>query len=165
MKREDLEREKTALIEELGVHLENDNLPPVAARIFATLILNGNKGVTFDQLVCDLKAGKSTVSSHLEHLQLTNKIKYFTKAGDRKRYFTINDGLIQNMVEQMITKWESEKKIHRKVLDYKKKHNEVFRKTDEFKFDLDFQKDFLTFLEEASAAIQKLKMKINQRNS
>ena len=165
MKREELEAEKTALIEELGVQLENDNFPPVAARIFATLILNGKKGITFDQLVCDLKAGKSTVSSHLEHLQVANKVKYFTKPGDRKRYFTINDGLMLNMIEEMIAKWESEKRIHEKVLDYKKKHNKFCSKTQEYQFELEFQQDFLTFLHEASAAIQKLKLKVNQSNT
>lgn len=163
MEREALEAEKKALIEELGVQLENDHLPPVAARIFATLILNGKKGVTFDQLVCELKAGKSTVSSHLDHLQATNKVKYFTRPGDRKRYFTINDGLMLNMIEEMIAKWESEKKIHEKVLDYKKKHNEFCSETEEYQFELEFQRDFLTFLEEASTAIQKLKLKISTR--
>ncbi len=54
----DLEIKKKNLIEELGVHLEKDNLAPLAARILATLILSGKIGVTFDELVCNLKAGK-----------------------------------------------------------------------------------------------------------
>lgn len=164
MKQEDLEIEKTELIEQLGVQLENDKLAPVAARIFATLILSGKRGVTFDKLVKDLNASKSTVSSHLDYLQSTNKIRYFTKPGDRKRYFIINEDLMMNFIDEMIAKWEADKRVHEKVLEYKKKHNQFTDINEGYQFDLEFQKDFLTFLEEATAAIQKLKLKITTRN-
>ena len=75
MNKSDLEKEKTRLVEKLGVQFEQEyQLAPVAARIFATAIVTGKKGITFDQLVKDLNAGKSTVSCHLEHLQATNRI-------------------------------------------------------------------------------------------
>lgn len=164
MNKEELEEQKHALIEQLGVQLENDNLAPVAARIFATLILSGHQGVTFDKLVCELNASKSTVSTHLEHLQATSRVKYFTKKGDRKRYFIINPGLMLNVIDEMVAKWEADKKVHEKVLEYKKKHNELNEEIDHPKFDLEFQKDFLTFLSEATTAIQKLKIKISKRN-
>ena len=77
----DLGIERKNLIEELGVHLEGDHLAPLAARILATLILSGKKGVTFEELVNELNAGKSTVSTHLDHLQNTNRVTYFTKPG------------------------------------------------------------------------------------
>jgi len=163
MKKERLEEEKKELIEQLGVQLETENLAPVAARIFATLILNGKQGATFEQLVNDLHASKSTVSAHLEHLQSTNKVTYFTKPGDRKRYFIITPDLMFNVIEEMVRKWESQKRIHEKVLEYKQKHNEYARdEQDEIQFDLEFHKDYLTFLHEATAAIQKLKLKIVQ---
>src|SRR5690606_32661425 len=117
MKKERLEEEKKELIEQLGVQLETENLAPVAARIFATLILNGKQGATFEQLVNDLHASKSTVSAHLEHLQSTNKVTYFTKPGDRKRYFIITPDLMFNVIEEMVRKWESQKRIHEKVLE------------------------------------------------
>lgn len=162
---EGLEKQKKELIEQLGVQLENDKLAPLAARVMATLILNGKQGVTFEQLVNELNASKSTISTHLEQLQATNRIKYFTKTGERKRYFIINPDLMLNVIDEMIAKWETETKIHEKILDYKKSHNELCQQREEFKFDLEFQKDFLTFLREATTAIQKLKTKINQRNS
>ncbi|UJH90022.1 hypothetical protein LZ575_13880 [Antarcticibacterium sp. 1MA-6-2] len=70
-----------------------------------------------------------------------------------------------NVIDEMIAKWETETKIHKKILSYKKKHNDVCQRREEFKFDLEFQEDFLTFLKEATTAIKKLKTKINQRNS
>ena len=40
-------KEKMALVEKLGVHLENrEQLAPVAARILSYIILTGKKGTT-----------------------------------------------------------------------------------------------------------------------
>ncbi len=165
MQKEDLEIQKRRLIEQLGVHLEGENLAPLAARIFATLILTGKKGITFEELVNDLCAGKSSISTHLDHLQATNRVKYYTKPGDRKRYFIINPDLMLNIIDEKINRWENEKKIHIEIQQYKKRKNELCREDEDFKFDLDFQEDFLTFLEETTAAVQKFKSKILSRNS
>lgn len=162
--KEDLEKEKKILVEELGVQLENDKLAPVAARIFATLILSGKEGVTFDQLVCDLNASKSTVSTNLENLQATNRVTYFTKPGDRKRYFVIKEDLKSNLIDEMVAKWEADRKIHEKVLEFQKKHNES-KEEGSLAFDLEFLEDFLTYLNEATTAIKKLKCKLDQRNT
>ena len=163
MKEKELEQQKTELIELLGVQLECDNLAPLAARIFATLILTGKQGLTFEQLVCDLNASKSSVSSHLENLQTSQKVKYFTKPGDRKRYFIIHPNLMVNVIDEMTSKWETEKELHQKVLSYKKECNRKATDKD-LLFDLEFQQDFLTFLEEATSAIQKFKSKIQQKH-
>lgn len=165
MKEEELNAQKRKLIEQLGVHFEGENFAPLAARIFATLILTGKKGVTFDELVSDLCAGKSSISTHLDHLQSTNRVKYYTKSGDRKRYFIINPDLMLNIIDEKITKWETEKKIHEKILEYKKNRNELNEEKDGYQFDLDFQEDFLTFLEETTAAVQKFRSRILSRNT
>mgnify|MGYP006195333883 CR=1 FL=1 len=159
----DLEQQKSELIELLGVQLESDNLAPLAARIFATLILTGREGITFEQLVLDLNASKSSISSHLEHLQTSQRVKYFTKPGDRKRYFIVHPNLMVNVIDEMTSKWETEKELHQRVLDYKKEYNKKATEKDHL-FDLEFQQDFLTFLEEATSAIQKFKLKIQQKH-
>lgn len=160
----ELDVQKKNLIEELGVHLEKDNLAPLAGRIMATLILSGKKGVTFDELVCNLQAGKSTVSTHLDHLQNTKRVKYFTKPGDRKRYFIIDPNLVLNVMDELLNKWENEKKLHLKIREYKQQCNKRAEETGEFQFDLEFQDDFLTFLEETSNAVRKFKSKYISRN-
>lgn len=160
----ELDVQKKNLIEELGVHLERDNLAPLAARIMATLILSGKKGVTFDEMVCNLQAGKSTVSTHLDHLQNTKRVKYFTKPGDRKRYFIIDPDLIVNVMDELLNKWENERKLHLKIREYKQQCNEKAEESGEFQFDLEFQDDFLTFLEETSNAVKKFKSKLISRN-
>ncbi|MEX2350291.1 MAG: transcriptional regulator [Flavobacteriaceae bacterium] len=79
---------KEELIEELGVHFENlYHLPPLATRIYAILILNGNDGLTFEELMGLTEASKSSVSTSINLLLQTSKIEYYTKPGDRKRYF------------------------------------------------------------------------------
>ena len=94
------------LIEKLGVHLEvKEQMAPVAARILATLILTGKQGITFENLVCELGASKSTISTHLTTLQAATRITYYTKSGDRKKYFIlIPDVMIQSM-EEMLKTW------------------------------------------------------------
>lgn len=163
MKKKELGQQKIELIEQLGVQLESEKLAPLAARIFATLILTGNEGITFEQLVSDLNASKSSVSSHLEHLQTGQRVRYFTKPGDRKRYFTVHPNLIFNVIDELTLKWETEKELHNKVLHYKKEYNKL-TKEESLLFDLEFQQDFLTFLEEATSAIQKFKSKIQQKH-
>lgn len=164
MNKSDLEKEKTRLVEKLGVQFEKEyQLAPVAARIFATAIVTGKKGITFDQLVKDLNAGKSTVSCHLEHLQATNRIEYYTKTGDRKRYFVVKPDLMEKYIEEMTAKWEAQRCIHKEVLEFKIQSNELNK--EDPPFDLEFQKSLLDFLDEATAAVNKLKKNIATNNS
>lgn len=165
MKETEIYVQKKKLIEQLGVLLEGDNLAPIAARILATLILTGKKGITFDELVRDLCAGKSSISTHLDHLQSTNRVKYYTKPGDRKRYFIMDPNLILHVIDEMTKKWKTEKEVHQEILEYKNQCNELMQEKEEYQFDLEFQKDFLTFLEESTTAVEKFKSKIIARNA
>jgi len=83
------EQEKEEIIELFGVHFEkHHNMPPLASRIFATLILNSKeKDLTFEELVNITGASKSSVSTSIHLLLETKKIEYYTVCGDRKKYF------------------------------------------------------------------------------
>jgi len=152
------------IIEKLGVHIEGrEQLAPLAARILSTLILTGKRGITFESLVCELGASKSTIFTHLTTLQAANRITYYTKSGDRKKYFIlIPDVMIQSMTE-MLKKWKCEQEIHREIMDYKKEINESLEEESE-KFDLEFHKDYLDFLGQASASVEKLQKKLIEKN-
>jgi len=101
---------KEELIEDLGVHFEGlYHLPPLACRIYSILILNGYDGMTFDQLMGQTEASKSSVSTSINLLIQTDKVDYFTKAGDRKRYFRnrknhlkLRLGNYKNLIEREI---------------------------------------------------------------
>ncbi|MEN9907679.1 MAG: hypothetical protein RLZZ540_820 [Bacteroidota bacterium] len=85
----DFNTEREEIIELYGNHFEKlYNIPPLAARILGTLIIDGCKtGLTFESLVEKLGASKSSISTNLNLLLKMDKISYFTKAGDRKKYF------------------------------------------------------------------------------
>jgi len=159
--------EKMALVEKLGVHLENrEQLAPVAARILAYIILTGKKGTTFEDMVTILCASKSTISTHLNHLQDLKKIVYFTKTGDRKKYFIINKDMIVQHIDNMINEWQEVRELHLEIKSYKEAFNSHKVENEEEKFDLNFHNDYIKFLDEASASIEQLKTKLtdNQFN-
>ncbi len=158
MEIEELDNEKNRLTEKLGVLMEKKyKLAPVAARILSTLILSGKQGLTFDELVQQLQASKSTVSTNLEFLQNIKRIEYFTIPGDRKRYFKLNANFTVEVIDEMINAWETEKAVNQEILQYKEKRNTYNQDHDLPLFDLEFQKNLLVFLEETTAAIKKLK--------
>jgi len=155
--------QKSILIEKLGVHLEQtEQLAPVASRVLATLILTGQKGTTFEELVTDICASKSTISTHLTHLQTIKRVDYYTKQGDRKKYFVPTKcGLIERMGE-MLDNWTEEKQLHLDIIKYKTHRNEISENESD-KFDLEFHNDYLIFLEQAESSISKLKEKMNKK--
>jgi DNA-binding transcriptional regulator GbsR (MarR family) len=154
-------KEKMALVEKLGVHLEaREQLAPVAARILAYVILTGKRGATFEDMVSILCASKSTISTHLNHLQDLNKIVYFTKTGDRKKYFVINKDTIIQHVDRMISHWQEEREIHFEIKQYKEQQNTKKIENDEEKFDLNFHNVYMKFIEEASSSVKELREKL-----
>ena len=149
-----LNSQKSAIIERLGVYFEKEkNSPPLAARILATLISNGNKGTTFDQLVNDLGASKSTISTHLTNLEHNNSITYYTKCGDRKRYYILKPGYITRKITAQINQWDTEIVIQKEVLAYKKNYNREQQSED--RLPVDFHKLLLQFLEDAVQYLEK----------
>ncbi len=76
------------LVEKLGVHLENrEQLSPFAARILAYIILTGKISTTFDDMVTILRASKSTISTHLNHLQDLKKNSLYHKNWRSQKIF------------------------------------------------------------------------------
>lgn len=164
-KEEQLEIQKQKLIEQLGVIFEKKHrLAPLAARIVSTLVLTGQQGVTFDEFVQNLNASKSTVSNHLDQLQSTRRIRYYTKSGDRKRYFVINPDLTVEIINETVAAWETEKNVQEEILRYKEERNMLNKEKDLPLFDLEFHQNLLVFLNEATTAIQKLKNRITSKN-
>lgn len=160
----DLQTQKNQLVERIGVYIENkDQLPPLAARIYATLTLTGNDGITFEQLVNDLNASKSTVCTHLNTLQANEMASYFTKPGDRKRYFIVAPNRFTKVIDEMIERWNDQQQIQRDIIDYKQLANTINSQTPEF--DLNFHLNYLEFLDEASHLVKKLKQNILNNNS
>ncbi len=161
MQKEQIISQKNELVERLGVYLENqDNMAPLEARIFSTLILMGKRGHSFEGLVEDLNASKSTICTHLNTLQASGRVSYHTRPGERKRYFNVAPNRLVQVMDEMLQKWDAQKEIHTDILNYKRTASEE-NFTSEDEFDLDFHKNYLQFLDEVSSSVKKLKQKIS----
>ncbi len=155
--------EKQDLVERLGVFMEQkEQLAPVAARILSYIVLTGKLGTTFEDLVRDLCASKSTISTHLNHLQGIKRIVYFTKPGDRKKYFIINKDLIIQSLSEMITTWKDELLLYEEIMLYKENVNKS--EGTEIHYDLDFHHGYMQFLKETIKTVTDLRTKIINRN-
>lgn len=139
-------------------------MAPLAARILATLILTGKQGTTFESLVCELGASKSTISTHLTTLQATNRITYYTKSGDRKKYFRLIPDVMIKSMEDMLGSWKSERDLHLEIIEYKQEINKTLAKDSEKYFDLEFHTEYLEYLDQASASIRKLQKRLSEKH-
>lgn len=150
------------LVEQLGVSLEKrENLAPIAARLMAVLVVNCERGICFDELVHELGASKSTISTHLSHLTSVGLVDYITKPGDRKRYFILTPNRILQFIDEKINMWEEDKIIHLQLINYKTR---VSESKPESPCDISFHSDFLQFLDEAIALFTRLKLKIKNKH-
>jgi len=156
MKMNQVEKRKCELVEKLGIFIEKkEQMAPVAARIFSHIILTGKQGTTFEDLVSGLCASKSTISTHLNHLQDLKKVNYFTKTGDRKKYFVLNKDTMLQGISDMVEEWKGEKQLHIEIKAYKEEANEALE--EENQFELGFHDSFIEFLDGAITSIIKLK--------
>lgn len=120
-----MEPEKYKLIEEFGLMLEDSyQLSPLGARIYALLVLS-KSGITFDEIRDSLRASKSSISTNINSLLQLKFITYYTKTGDRKRYFKTSNENLLTLLEKELKKAEKTLDIVRKVNAFKKKHYPV----------------------------------------
>ncbi|MDX1363679.1 GbsR/MarR family transcriptional regulator [Arenibacter latericius] len=120
----DIFQEKKVLIEEIGLTLEERaGLAPLAARIYATLILSSNAGLTFDEIIEITEACKSSVSSNLNVLLQLDYVEFYTKTGDRKRYFKTSPNFVKNAMNHYGGLLKKELEVINKVRDFNKLNN------------------------------------------
>jgi len=156
-----ISNKKMELVEKLGVHFENAyRLAPVAARILSYVVLNGGVGTSFEELVENLGASKSTISTHLNHLQGVKRILYFTKPGDRKKYFVMNKDSLILSIDEMIQSWEKLRELHVEIKDYKlsSEYPETSEATS--KLNSEFHDTYINFIDDVTKSISELKAKI-----
>lgn len=145
-----LEVRKKELVEKFGSFMEHqENLPPIAARIFASLFINKGDGMTFDELVNFLSASKSTISTNIQLLTNRGMLTFFTKPGDRKKYFILSPESLLARVDEEIIQHRMEYQIVKEIIDFREEVNEKDTDTTEVKSYpyLDFLSNTLSLLE------------------
>ncbi len=130
------------LIEALGMHFESlYQMPPLATRMYAMLLLTTSEGLTFEELMEATEASKSSVSTNLNLLVRTQKIEYFTKPGDRKRYFKKNPNYLKDRLSNHSQQVNKELKLFEVTCTFMKHHCEAsYKKNEKF---TTIYKDFL----------------------
>lgn len=118
--------EKQKLIEEMGLYFEkNVQIPPLAARIYAIMILSPEAGHTFEEIMELVCASKSSVSTNLHLLLQLKNIEYFTKTGDRKRYFRSSRDYLHIMLQEYLTNVQGQLRLVEKINEFNSKNNPI----------------------------------------
>lgn len=87
---QEIAEEQKMLIEDIGISLEARlGLSPLASRIYALLILSDSLGLTFEGIREAIPASKSSISVNINVLIQLKYIDYYTKPGNRRRYFKV----------------------------------------------------------------------------
>ncbi|MFP5439277.1 MAG: GbsR/MarR family transcriptional regulator [Bacteroidia bacterium] len=118
---DDLSKQREELIELFGIHFENiGHLPPLGSRILAMLIIDAcSRPYTFEDLVEQMGASKSSISTNLNLLLKMGKITYYTLPGDRKKYYRPSE--FSERFDNYLKMIAFEKGIMDKMVDYRKK--------------------------------------------
>ncbi len=116
----DLKKEREELIELFGIHFENiGHLPPLGSRVLATLILDVcTRQYSFDDLVEQMGASKSSISTNLNLLLKMGKITYYTLPGDRKKYY--RPSAFSERFDNYLKMIAFEKDIMDRMLEYRR---------------------------------------------
>tara|TARA_R110002020_G_scaffold384224_2_gene594877 strand:+ start:250 stop:732 length:483 start_codon:yes stop_codon:yes gene_type:complete len=116
--------EKRRLVEEIGLHFERaHHLAPLAARIYAIMVLSPNEGNTFEEILRITDASKSSVSTHLNLLLKLQRVEYFTLSGDRKRYFRVKKDYLRLNLEEDLKKTKEDIKLVEKIVAFNSTYN------------------------------------------
>lgn len=117
----DIERinRQKELIEELGNHVARHGGQQLCGRILGLLSFSDAEEFTFDEIVSELQVSKSSVSVAINNLLMTNKIEYFTRSGDRKRYFRIKSKPMGEAIEEMMKDINHLYELQQKALSLK----------------------------------------------
>ncbi len=161
--RKDLEEEKKYLVEKFGLFMEGqEKLSPIGARIFATLFINKENGATFDDLVHFLGASKSTISTNLQSLTKSNMIVYFTKPGDRKKYYTLSPVGFISRIEEKIADYKTEHFLVEQILEYKKTANGIIKEEDQ-QYGSNQETPYLDYLSNTVRLLEQLRDQIKAK--
>ena len=115
--------EKKQLIEDLGLNMEEQlRISPLAARIYALLVLSPEDGLMFDQIQDIIQASKSSISTNLKVLTQLKYVTYYTKSRVRKKYFKIAKYFQLLSLEEEMQSLKNQLKMVEKINAFNKKY-------------------------------------------
>lgn len=118
-----LNNKQKELIEKFGVFFEKNGLSPAQARIVGLLMIVDQAELTFDEIYSTLQLSKSAVSTALNSLAMMSRIEYYTKPGDRKRYFFVNPVKSDSDVDRVLNRLSGTADLYRDILALRSRSN------------------------------------------
>lgn len=117
-------QKKEQLIEDIGLQMEQRlSVSPLAARIYALLVLSSDEGLSFDEIRNCIGSSKSSTSVNLNVLIQLEYVEYHTKTGDRKRYFKVAKYFQLSTLEQQQQTLENDIKLVEKINHFNKNYH------------------------------------------
>jgi len=153
----DIQKEKEELIEMFGIHFETvHHLPPLASRILGILIVDGSKfEITFESLVEQTNASKSSVSTSLNLLLKLGNITYYTLPGDRKKYYRPSP--FSERMSNYVKIIGFEKEIIKRMMSYRQKTATTAAELDNLEHTKEYERHVLQMEELLLRTIKKFK--------
>ncbi|WP_421919450.1 GbsR/MarR family transcriptional regulator [Marinifilum sp.] len=156
----EIEEKKKEIVEKYGLFMEkNEDFPPIAARIFSTLLFTSKKGNTFEELVNFLDASKSTISTNLQKLKSMEIVDYYTKPGERKKYFRLSPVGFLAFIDRNLKKLKDERDIIEEVIAFKSSANKVIKEASQ-QFVVHDEHPYLDYLNNSISDMETLKKRI-----
>ncbi|WP_235923472.1 GbsR/MarR family transcriptional regulator [Psychroflexus aurantiacus] len=122
------------LEKELSLHLEKEqHLPPLAAKIYALLILEKIEALSFEEIKDFTGASKSSISNQLNFLIEEGRVDFIFKDDKRKRYFKTKRDFLKKTLELHLEETTKEIDMLSKIIrhkvdqDFNKKLVSIFR--------------------------------------
>lgn len=79
--------EQRDLVERFGVLHDSLGFSPAPGRVLGLLLVSPEPGLTFEEIRSSLSLSKSSTSAAVNFLLNIGSVEYFTRSGERKRYF------------------------------------------------------------------------------
>lgn len=111
------------LVEEMGRNFSKTGRQALPGRILGLLFFTDKEEYTFEEIVEELKISKSSASTAINALEITDKIEYVTYPGDRKRYFRIKVNSREQYLSSMKKQMQSIERLFSTALELKTDKN------------------------------------------
>jgi len=103
-------------IEDIAILLEADGLPPIAARLFALLLLS-DLPQSLDDLADQLGVSKASVSTDARRLLERGIVDRVARAGDRRDYYELSPDFFARIIEARASRWRRMQLLANEVRD------------------------------------------------
>lgn len=107
----------TTFIDRMGIAAENDGMSPIAARLFALLLLS-EEPRSLDELADTLGVSKASVSTDARRLLERGIAERVSKAGDRRDYYELTPDFFARIIDTRVTRWRRMRRLANDVRDH-----------------------------------------------